>query len=58
MKQDNLTRQVDVMNGPYMLKRRKEIQPQIQKLGSTARLTFCSDSYDKYIDHIEQKLDI
>lgn len=40
--------------GSYVLKYHREMQPHIQKMGSTAMLTFCSDHHDEYIDHIEE----
>ena len=40
--------------GSYVLKYRREMQPPIQKMASTAMLTFCSDHHDQYVDHIEQ----
>jgi hypothetical protein len=40
--------------GSYVLKYRLEMQPHIQKMGSTAMLTFCSDYHDEYMDHIEE----
>lgn len=53
-KAEELTMVVDVMNGPYILEDRKNIQPHIKKFGSTAMLTFCSDHHPGFIDHIEQ----
>jgi hypothetical protein len=49
---ENLTRQVNVMHGPYVLQKRKLMQPHIQKFGSTRMLTFCSDNHNEYMDHI------
>lgn len=40
--------------GTYVLKYRKEMQSHIQKMGSTAMLTFCSDYHDTFIEHIEE----
>lgn len=46
----------DLVNdaGTYVLRYRRQMQPYIQKMGSTAMLTFCSDYHDAYLDHIEE----
>lgn len=47
-----ITLEVDVMNGPWVLKQRKAIQPHIATFGSTEMLTFCCDHHSEYMDHI------
>lgn len=47
-----ITLEVDFWHGPYVLKQRLAIQPEIAIFGSTEMLTFCADHHSEYADHI------